>query len=41
MTCVIVTHNDDQARRIAERTMIIEGGKMVALGPTKEVLADG
>ena len=41
MTCVIVTHNSDQARRIAERTMIIEGGKMVAFGPTNEVLADG
>jgi putative ABC transport system ATP-binding protein len=41
MTCVIVTHNSDQARRIAERTMIIEGGKMVAFGPTNEVLSDG
>ena len=41
MTCVIVTHNSDQARRIAELTMIIEGGKMVAFGPTNEVLADG
>ena len=41
MTCVIVTHNNDQARRIAERTMIIEGGKMTALGPTNEVLANG
>jgi putative ABC transport system ATP-binding protein len=41
MTCVIVTHNNDQARRIAERTMIIEGGKMTALGTTDEVLANG
>ena len=41
MTCVIVTRNSDQARRIAERTMIIEGGKMVAFGPTNEVLSDG
>ena len=41
MTCVIVTHNNDQARRIAERTMIIVGGKMVAIGRTDEVLKDG
>ena len=40
MTCVIVTHNNAQARRIAHRTMIIQGGKLVAIGPTKEVLRD-
>jgi putative ABC transport system ATP-binding protein len=39
MTCVIVTHNTAQARRIADRTMILEAGKLVALGPTQEVLA--
>jgi putative ABC transport system ATP-binding protein len=41
MTCVIVTHNNAQARRLADRTMIIEGGKLVAIGPTNEVLKDG
>ena len=41
MTCVIVTHNNTQARRIAERTMIMEDGKLVAVGPTNEVLKDG
>ena len=41
MTCVIVTHNNAQARRIAGRTMIIEDGKLVAIGPTNEVLKDG
>jgi putative ABC transport system ATP-binding protein len=40
MTCVIVTHNTVQARRIADRTMILEAGKLVAIGPTKEVLRD-
>jgi putative ABC transport system ATP-binding protein len=40
MTCVIVTHNNAQARRIAHRTMIIQGGKLVAIGPTDEVLRD-
>ncbi len=38
MTCVIVTHNTAQARRIADRTMILEAGKLVAVGPTHEVL---
>jgi putative ABC transport system ATP-binding protein len=40
MTCVIVTHNTVQARRIADRTMILEAGKLVTIGPTKEVLRD-
>jgi putative ABC transport system ATP-binding protein len=40
MSCVIVTHNTAQAHRIADRTMILEAGKLVAIGPTKEVLRD-
>jgi ABC-type methionine transport system ATPase subunit len=40
MTCVIVTHNNAQARRIAHRTMIVRDGKLVASGPTNEVLRD-
>jgi putative ABC transport system ATP-binding protein len=38
MTCVIVTHNGSQAARIAERTMVLEAGRLAAIGPTKEVL---
>jgi len=38
MTCVMVTHNRDQAVRMAERTMIMEAGRLVAIGPTSEVL---
>jgi putative ABC transport system ATP-binding protein len=38
MTCVIVTHDPAQAHRLADRTMILEAGRLVALGPTKEVL---
>jgi putative ABC transport system ATP-binding protein len=38
MVCAIVTHNTEQARRIADRTMIIEKGKLVAIGPTERVL---
>jgi len=33
-------HNTVQARRIADRTMILEAGKLVAIGPTKEILRD-
>jgi putative ABC transport system ATP-binding protein len=40
MTCVIVTHNTAQTHRIADRTMIIQAGRLVAIGPTKEVLHD-
>jgi putative ABC transport system ATP-binding protein len=40
MTCVIVTHNKAQAARIAGRTMVLEAGGLVTIGPTKEVLHD-
>jgi putative ABC transport system ATP-binding protein len=38
MTCVIVTHNTAQARRIADRTMVMEAGRLIAIGPTEEML---
>jgi putative ABC transport system ATP-binding protein len=38
MTCVIVTHDMLQAARIADRTMVLESGKLAAIGPTQEVL---
>jgi putative ABC transport system ATP-binding protein len=41
MTCVIVTHNKPQAERIAARAMLMESGKLVAVGPTQEVLNAG
>jgi putative ABC transport system ATP-binding protein len=40
MTCVIVTHDTAQAHRIADRTMIMEAGRLAAVGPTMEVLGD-
>jgi putative ABC transport system ATP-binding protein len=40
MTCVIVTHDTAQAHRIADRTMIMETGRLAAVGPTTEVLRD-
>jgi ABC-type sulfate/molybdate transport systems ATPase subunit len=38
MTCVMITHDLPQATRVAHRTMILEAGKMVEIGPTEEVL---
>lgn len=38
MTCAIVTHNRPQAARIAGRTMVLEAGRLVAIGPTQEVM---
>ena len=40
MSCVIVTHNPAQAARLAARTMVMEAGRLVAIGPTREVLHD-
>jgi putative ABC transport system ATP-binding protein len=40
MSCVIVTHNRAQAARLASRTMVMEAGRLVAIGPTREVLHD-
>ncbi len=38
---VIVTHNLDQAARVAKRVMVIEEGRMIRIGPAKEVLNAG
>jgi len=38
MTCVMITHDLPQATRVAHRTMILEAGTLVAIGPTAEVL---
>jgi putative ABC transport system ATP-binding protein len=38
MTCVIVTHNKPQAERIAARAMLMQSGRLVAVGPTREVI---
>jgi putative ABC transport system ATP-binding protein len=35
---IVVTHDRDQAARMANRVMIMERGEMVRLGPTEEVL---
>jgi putative ABC transport system ATP-binding protein len=38
MACVMVTHNRPQAARVAARAMVLEAGRLVAVGPTSEVL---
>lgn len=37
MACVIVTHNGPQAQRIADRIMVLQAGKVAAIGPSPEV----
>ena len=37
-TCLIVTHDPDQARRMASKVMQMEKGRLVKFGPVKEVL---
>jgi putative ABC transport system ATP-binding protein len=40
MACVIVTHNREQAVRLASRAMLMEAGRLVRIGATREVLHD-
>ncbi len=36
--CVLVTHEVAQARRLSERALVLEGGRIVRHGPVEEVL---
>jgi putative ABC transport system ATP-binding protein len=38
LTCILVTHENTQAARLAERALVLEAGRIVRLGPTNEVL---
>jgi putative ABC transport system ATP-binding protein len=38
LTCLIVTHNTQQAARMATHVMVLERGKLVEFGPVEEVL---
>jgi putative ABC transport system ATP-binding protein len=38
LTCVWVTHNTEQARAMADRVLVIEAGRVAALGTPEEVL---
>ncbi|WP_440765800.1 ABC transporter ATP-binding protein [Natronorubrum sp. DTA7] len=39
LTVVMVTHDEEQARRLGDRVLILRDGKMDRLGPVEEVLA--
>ncbi|HZD58208.1 MAG TPA: ATP-binding cassette domain-containing protein, partial [Anaerolineales bacterium] len=38
LTCIMVTHDLDQASRMARRAIVVEAGQLVRLGPVEEVL---
>jgi len=38
MTCILVTHNLQQAARMADRVLLLEGGHMLKVGTPQEVL---
>lgn len=38
LTCVMVTHDLDQARRLCDRVALMETGRLVQVGKTQEVL---
>jgi putative ABC transport system ATP-binding protein len=38
VTCILVTHDEAQVRRLADRVLLLEGGRIVADGSLKEVL---
>jgi phosphate transport system ATP-binding protein len=40
VTIVIVTHNMQQAARVADRTAFMLGGKLVEVGPTQEIFTN-
>ncbi len=39
LTCVMVTHDMAQAARMANRVMVLEGGRMVTVGSVEEVIS--
>ncbi len=38
LTCLIVTHNTEQARRVAHQAVVMQAGRVVRRGPASEVL---
>jgi putative ABC transport system ATP-binding protein len=38
LTCILVTHDTAQAVRLAERALLLEGGRITRIGPIHEVL---
>ena len=40
LTCLMVTHDMDQAARMAKRVMVMKEGRLVAIGRAEEILND-
>jgi putative ABC transport system ATP-binding protein len=38
LTCLIITHNPEQAVRLSRRSMLLEAGRLVKTGPVEEVV---
>lgn len=38
LTCIMVTHDMAQARRVADRVLLLEAGRVARIGPAREVL---
>ena len=38
LTCLFITHNTEQAQRMATHVIVLEAGKLVRFGPVEEVL---
>jgi putative ABC transport system ATP-binding protein len=38
LTCLIVTHDEDQSVRVSDRVMVLERGRLVRLGAAEEVI---
>jgi ABC-type cobalamin/Fe3+-siderophores transport system ATPase subunit len=38
LTCVMVTHDRDQARRMCDRVALLEAGRLIQYGKPAEVL---
>jgi energy-coupling factor transport system ATP-binding protein len=41
LTLLLVSHNLDELARVAERAVLLQGGRVVADGPARQVLSDG
>jgi ABC-type multidrug transport system ATPase subunit len=38
LTCLIITHNMEQAERLAKRAALMHSGKLIQVGPVAEVM---
>jgi energy-coupling factor transport system ATP-binding protein len=41
LTLIVVSHHLDELAQLVDRVVLLEGGRLVADGPTRQVLSDG